>query len=141
MSLDTSINVILKTSNEEAKKGNRTPRIKGKNGDQIQNRNFKSIAKLGLAIRTVRMGNELVGSYTNNRLRQKAAQRNMLMFQYGVGIAKFGKFGLAYAGADLGYRAAMHQIDIDKRNREAQVLRNITGITARERSRQRGEGL
>lgn len=141
MSLDTSINVVLKTSGEEAKKGNRTARIKGKNGDQIQNRNFKSIAKLGLAIRTVRMGNEFVGSYTGNRLRQRGQQRNMLLFQYGVGIAKFGKFGTVYAGADLGYRVLMHQTDVDKRNREAQIIRNISGIAARERSRQRGEGL
>lgn len=141
MAKDNVIQMRFTTGDNHAKKGNRKGRIMGKNGENVQNVNFKSIAKLGLAIRQTRMANEAVGAFTNNRIRQRRVQKNMTFFQYGVGITKFGVFGAAYALGDLGYRGAMHAIDIDKRNQQARIIRDISGISARSNSRISGEKL
>jgi hypothetical protein len=85
------------------------------------------------------MANELVGSYTNNRVRQKRTQRNMTMATYAIGIKVAGPIGIAYAAGDLAYRGLMHQIDIGKRNDEARMRRELMGITVRNHSRTRGE--
>lgn len=117
------------TTSQGKKSGNTLRRMR-KNGDQIANYNFKSIAKVGLAIRGTRMLNEAVGSYTENRLGQKRFNKNMLFGSYAIGIAKFGAFGASYAGIDMGYRVAMYNIDQGKKNREAVEKRRISGNNA-----------
>lgn len=120
---------------------NRIYHPRGKVGENVAKYNFKSIAKLGLLIRQSRMANEIIGSYTNNKLGQRRFKTGMLMGQYAIGIAKFGVFGLAYATGDMGYRVAMHEIDIQKKNREARHMREISGISIKSMSRYNGEML
>ncbi len=122
-------------------KAGRQPYIRGKLGENTMKINFKSMAKIGLGIRQARMVNEMVGAYTGNRLRQRRVAMGMQMGTYAIGIAKFGVFGAAYAVGDLGYRVAMHTIDLGKRNREAEHLRNISGIANRSISRHEGNML
>ena len=113
----------------------RKPFIRGKLGENVQNINFKSIAKVGLALRTSSMANELVGAYTGNKLRQRRFERNRTYATWAIGIAKFGVFGLGYAGTDLGFRIANHSIATDKKRREADVLRDASGSSARRGNR------
>lgn len=119
----------------------RKPFIRGKLGENVQKINFKSMAKIGLGIRLARMNNEAVGSYTENRLRQRRVNQSFQMLSYAVGISKFKLFGLAYAGGDLGYRVSMSLIDQQKKNREANMLRDMSGISARSGSRYSGSKL
>ncbi len=126
-------------SHQGTNKAGRKPFIRGKLGENVQRINFKSIAKIGLGIRGARMYNEALGSYSNNRIRQRRIQTGMLFTQYAIGAAKFGVFGLAYAGIDLGYRALMHNIELDKANREANMLKEKSGNMARKNSRYDGE--
>jgi len=128
-------------SDQVGNKAGRKPFIRGKLGENVQRINFKSIAKIGLGIRGARMYNEALGAYSNNRIRQRRVQTTMLFSQYAIGVAKFGPFGLAYAATDLGYRSIMHSIEVDKQNREANMLREKSGNIARKNSRYDGEKL
>lgn len=122
------------TTTSQAKRGaNQTKTFskgRGHLSNNISKHNFKSIAKVGLALRMSGMANELVGSFTGNRLNQRRFNAMKQGVQYAIGIAKFGPFGLAYAAGDLGYRSAMYQIDTSKRNREARNLSRLSGNNA-----------
>lgn len=111
---------------------------RGANYRQIHELNFSSVAKLGLALRQVKLANEVVGSYTNNRLRQRRVERLMTFAQYGVGIAVAGPIGVAYAAGDIAYRSLNYAIRNNKHNEEAAMKRDISGIAARSMSRTSG---
>lgn len=113
-------------------------RPRGKTGENIAQYNFKSIAQIGLAIRGFRMGNELLGAYSGNRLRQRRVNTSMLFGSYMIGIAKFGAFGAAYAGIDLAYRTTMHNIEVGKNDRQSQILENKSGNNRTNMGRNRG---
>ena len=113
--------------------------MRGPTSKNIMDHSFKKVAQLGVGIRGIRMANEAVGAYTNNRVRQKRTQRNMTMAQYAVGIKVAGPIGLAYAASDLGYRGVMHQIDIRNQNDKARMMRELMGINVRSHSRHGGE--
>lgn len=117
----------------------RQGKMRGVTSKNIMDTGFKKVAQLGVGIRTARMANELVGSYTNNRVRQKKTQKHMTMATYAIGIKVAGPIGIAYAAADLSYRGLMHQINIGKQNDEARMRRNLMGISVRDQSRNRGE--
>ena len=113
--------------------------MRGVTSKNIMNTGFKKVAQLGVGIRAVRMGNELVGAYTNNRVRQKRTQQMMTMATYAVGIKVAGPIGIAYAASDMAYRSLMYNIDVNKRNEEARMKRNLMGINVRNHSRSGGE--
>lgn len=117
----------------------RQGRMRGVTSKNIMDTGFKKVAQLGVGIRAARMANEVVGAYTNNRVRQKRTQRNMMFATYAVGIKVAGPIGIAYAASDMAYRNVMHNIQINRNNDEARMRREIMGITARENSRRRGE--
>jgi hypothetical protein len=104
----------------------------------IHDINFTSVAKLGLGLRQIKMANEVVGAYTNNRLRQRKGEVALTMAQYGVGLAVAGPIGIAYALGDIGYRSLNNSIKINIENNKARLKREISGIAAREMSRSRG---
>ena len=114
-------------SNTPDGRGKSGRRIRGKLGENIHDVNFKSIAQAGLAVRMTRMGSEVLGAYTNNKLRQRKVEKTMNFMQYGLGIGIAGGFGVAYAMGDIFYRGLSHNIDIDKNNREAQRTRERAG--------------
>ena len=115
--------------------------MRGVTSKNIMDTGFKKVAQLGVAIRGVRMANEMVGSYTNNRIRQKRTQKFMTMATYAIGIKVAGPIGIAYAASDMAYRNLMHQIDVGKQNDEARMRRNLMGISVRNHSRTGGEGV
>ena len=125
---------------DDARKLNRG-RGRGKLSENVHRVNFKSVAKLGIAIRTVRMANELVGAYTGDRLTQRRISTAMTFAQYGIGIKVAGGLGVFYAGADIGYRALMQNNDINISNQKAGFLRELSGNNARNQGRNRGEKL
>lgn len=110
----------------------------GKNSENIHKVNFKSIAKLGLTIRNVRMANELVGSYTGDRLTQRSVTTGITFLQYGVGITQFGLFGVAYAAGDIAYRSLGYEIKRSRENKIANYIKDLSGNNARNNSRSSG---
>jgi hypothetical protein len=113
--------------------------MRGVTSKNVIDTGFKKVAQLGVAIRGARMANEAVGSYTNNRIRQKRTQAMMTMATYAVGIQVAGPIGIAYAASDMAYRSLMHNIEIGKQNDEARMRRNLMGISVRNHSRSGGE--
>ena len=113
--------------------------MRGVTSKNIMDTGFKKVAQLGVGIRAARMANETVGAYTNNRVRQKRSQRNMMFATYAIGIKVAGPIGIAYAAGDMAYRSIMHNIQIGRNNDEARMRRELMGITARENSRRSGE--
>lgn len=110
----------------------------GKNSENIHKINFKSIAKLGLTIRNVRMANEMVGSYTGDRLTQRSVTTGITFLQYGVGISQFGLFGVAYAAGDMTYRTLNYEIKRSRENKIANYIKDLSGNNARNQSRTSG---
>lgn len=125
---------------DDARKLNRG-KGRGKLSENVHKINFKSIAKLGLGIRTARMANEVVGAYTGDRLTQRRVTTAMTFLQYGVGIAYAGGLGVFYAAADLGYRGLMQNNEIALNNQKAGFLKNLSGNNARNQGRNSGDKL
>ena len=114
---------------------------RGKLSENIHKINFKSIAKLGLGIRQVRMANETVGAYTGDRLTQRQGEMALTMLQYGIGIAYAGPIGVAYAVGDMAFRSINYEINRSRENQTARFLRDLSGNNARNQSRTSGEKL
>ena len=134
--------MIEKPSAENERQDGRALRkgnMRGVTSKNIMNTGFKKVAQLGVAIRAAKMTNEMVGAYTNNRVRQKRTQRNMTMATYAIGLKVAGPIGIAYAASDMGYRSLMHNIDIGRRNDEARMRRELMNINVRQNSRSSGE--
>jgi len=143
---DLQKNYILmeKPSAENERQDGRALRkgsMRGGLAKNIMDTGFKKVAQLGVGIRATRMANEMVGAYTNNRVRQKRTQRNMTMATYAVGIKVAGPIGIAYAASDIAYRNIMHSIDVGKQNDEARMRRELMGVSVRQNSRRSGEKL
>jgi hypothetical protein len=139
--LESVFNVVMPDAESGQKfdgKKIRRARPMGKNSENIHKINFKSIAKLGLSIRTVRMANEVVGSYTGDRLTQRGITTGMTFLQYGVGITQFGLFGVAYAAGDLAYRSLNYEVKRSRENRIANYIKDLSGNNARNQSRSPG---
>lgn len=139
MATQFTLNIQTNDDPKQSKNdGRKMGKGRGANYRNIHDVNFTSVAKLGLAIRQVKMGNEVVGSYTNNRLRQRKGEAALTFAQYGVGLAVAGPIGIAYAAGDIGYRALNNSIKINVENNKARLKREISGIATREMSRSRG---
>lgn len=114
---------------------------RGANYRGIHEINFTSVAKLGLALRQVRMANEVVGAYTGDRLTQRRVQTALTFAQYGVGLAVAGPIGIAYAAGDLAFRGLNYEIERSNQNTKARALRDLSGNVSRNHSRNSGEKL
>jgi hypothetical protein len=145
---DLSTNIVVNVANpqQEAAEKNDGRKLnrgsgRGKLSENIHKVNFKSIAKLGLAIRTARMANEMVGAYTGDKVTQRRVQTAMTIAQYGIGIQRLGAMGAFYAAADIGFRAfnQTNQVMID--NQMARYIKDLSGNNARNQSRSSGEKL
>jgi len=140
--LESTFNVQPPDSGETMKNDGRKlngNRPRGKNSENLHKINFKSIAKIGLGIRQVRMANELVGAYTGDRITQRSVQTGMTFVQYGIGIKVAGVFGMAYAAGDLAFRTLNHQIKVRRENTIARHIKELSGNNARNHSRRSGE--
>lgn len=144
---DLNTNIVINVSQQEGMQksdGKKTNKGTGRaqNYKNIHDINFTSVAKLGLAIRTVRMGNETVGAYTGDRLTQRKVQMGMTFAQYGVGLAVAGgPIGIGYLAGDLAYRSLSYNIDRTRKNQMASYLKDLSGNNSRNHSRANGEKL
>lgn len=116
-------------------------RGRGKLSENVHKVNFKSIAKLGLGIRQIRMTNELVGSYTGDRLSQRGVTTGLTFLQYGIGISQFGPLGMAYAAGDMAYRSLGYEIKRTRENKISNYIKDLSGNNARNNSKPSGEKL
>jgi hypothetical protein len=101
--------------------------------------NLKGFAGLGLAFRMGQMGNEMFGSYTNDRLQQRKRQVALTYAKYAVGIALNPALGTLYAGQDMAYRSINYSIGVQKQNREADYYKRLSGNNSSSGSRYRGD--
>ena len=108
-------------------------------GDTISSGNLRKVLTLGLAFNTAQKANEIVGAYTENRLRQRQVDTAMTFAKYGIGIAVNAPAGLVYAGSDLAYRGIMYGIKVRKQNRQADYFRRLSGNNSFSGSRYRGD--
>ena len=96
-------------------------------GENISKGNLSKVLSLGLAFNTAQKANEMVGAYTENRLRQRKIDVGMTFAKYGIGLAINPIAGAVYAGSDLAYRGIMYGIKIQKQNREAEYFSRLSG--------------
>ena len=146
--LNATINLItdggseksILTNKDDGRKFNKG-KSNGKLSKHIHNINLKSVAKLGLGLRQVRMANEVVGSYTGDRLRQRKIESGITLLQYGIGIGVSGPIGISYALGDIAYRTLNFEIKRTRENTLSRHIREMSGNTARSFSRSGGEKL
>lgn len=115
-----------------------TRKIK-EDGDSITSSNLKRIFTVGFAFNKAQQANEIIGAYTNNRLRQRRVDTGMTFAKYSIGLAVNPAIGAVYGLGDLGYRGIMYGIKIQKQNREADYYKRLSGNNANSGSRYRGD--
>ena len=108
-------------------------------GEDISTANLKKVINLGLVFNTLQKANEAVGAYTENRLRQRQMNVLMTSAKYGIGIAINPVAGVVYAGSDLAYRGIMYNIRNQKKNREADYYKRLSGNNSFSGTRYRGD--
>jgi hypothetical protein len=108
------------------------------NNKNITTANLKGYASLGMAIKVTQQINESLGSYTENRLRQRKMQVGIRFGKYAIGMMLNPALGALYAGVDLGYKTLNYQIQIGKQNREADYYKRLSGNNTNSGSRYRG---
>jgi hypothetical protein len=101
--------------------------------------NLKRVVNIGLGFNLAQKGNELVGAYTENRLRQKKFNVGMTFAKYGIGLAVNAPVGITYAVGDLGYRTIGYGITLQKQNKEARYYQKLSGNDAASGRRYRGD--
>ena len=146
MARDYNINIEIKGGGTRGAFGggnlyrNKTTLNKNAVGD-LTNFNLSKVINVGLAFNTAQKTNEIVGSYTENRLRQRKINMGMTFAKYGIGLAINPVAGSIYMASDLAYRGAMYGIKIQKENREADYYKRLSGNNAFSGSRYRGDYL
>lgn len=92
-----------------------------------------------MAFRATQMGTEIFGAYTENRLVQRRMRAGLTFAKYAVGFATVGPvLGSVYMATDLTYRSLMYNIGIQKKSREADYYKRLSGNNASSGSRYRG---
>jgi hypothetical protein len=111
------------------------------NGNSITSSNLSRVFSIGLAFNKMQQGNELLGAYTENRLRQKKFNVAMTFAKYSIGLGINPLAGGVYAVGDMAYRGISYGIEIQKKNKEAMYFRRISGNNANSGRRYRGDYL
>lgn len=109
------------------------------NPSEISGFNLNKVVNLGLAFNIAQKANEITGSFTEKRLRQRRVNVGMTFAKYGAGLSLLGPAGLIYAVGDLGYRSVMHGIELQKKSREADYYNRLSGNNSNSNSRYRRE--
>ena len=97
------------------------------NSQPITENNLKRIFSVGFAFNKAQQTNEIVGAYTENRLRQKKVDVGLTVAKYGIGIAVNPAIGTAYAVGDIAYRGIQYGINIQKQNKQAEYYKELSG--------------
>ena len=109
--------------------------------NDITSSNLRNVFTVGLGFNLWQKGNEVVGAYTNDKLRQRRVEQKMTYAKYGLGIIFKPGVGAVYAVGDMAYRGAQYSIGLQKKNREAQYYERLSGINSNSGSRYRGDYL
>jgi hypothetical protein len=100
---------------------------------------IQNVTNAGFIFQKSQQISEVVGSYTQNRLRQKRIGSASTLAKYAVGIAMNPVAGLIYAGSDMAYRSAMMGIEYGKKNAKAQYYKELSGNNSNSGSRYKGK--
>lgn len=100
------------------------------NGKSITSGNLKKVFSVGMLFNKSQQANELIGAYSGNRLRQKRIDVGMTFAKYGIGIAINPVLGGVYAVSDIAYRGISYGISTQKKNREADYFKRLSGNNA-----------
>ena len=109
------------------------------NADGEDKSNLEKLFTIGMAFNKGQQANELVGAYTENRLRQRKIETGMTFAKYAIGIGLNPLIGGVYAGGDLLYRGIGYSINIQKQNKEARYYRGLSGNNANSGRRYKGD--
>ena len=110
-----------------------------RNTEGLSTKNLQGFVGIGMVFKTGQMSNEIVGAYTENRLGQRKFSVGMTMAKYvTAGVVLNPVLGGIYAVTDLSYRIAMYQIDVQKKSREADYYKRLSGNNSASGSRYRG---
>jgi len=142
MAKDYNINITYrgKGTKQAFGGGNLTKMNTGnQNTRENTSHNLRGFAGIGMAFRMGQMGNETLGAYTGDRLRQRRGQVGITFAKYAVGITTLGAIGVAYMASDLTYRTLQYNIGVEKKNREADYYKRLSGNNSRSGSRYRGD--
>lgn len=93
----------------------------------ITENNLKRVFSVGFAFNKAQQANEIVGAYTENRLRQKKTDVGLTFTKYAIGIGINPAIGGAYAFGDLAYRGIQYGVNIQKQNKESRYYRTLSG--------------
>lgn len=107
-------------------------------GSQTTQYNLKRVLNMGLLFNTMQKGNEVFGAYTNNRLAQKRFNVGTTIAKYGIGLAVNPFAGGVYIASDLGYRGLMYGINVQKKNRQAEYYKQLSGNNSTSGRRYKG---
>ena len=107
-------------------------------GDSISKKNLSGVVNIGLVLNLSQKGNELLGAYTEDRLRQRKIETAMTGVKYAIGLAINPIVGGIYVAGDLAYRGIQYNVKLQKWNREANYYNRLSGNTANSGSRYRG---
>jgi len=108
-------------------------------GNSITTGNLKKVVSLGMAFNTAQKANEVVGAFTENRLRQRRIDAGMTFAKYGIGISINPLAGAVYALSDLTYRTTMYNIRKGKKDRESDYYNRLSGNNSNSGRRYGGE--
>ena len=148
MPRDYNINISVKGGNSRGAfnsgnvaktKSTLNSNTRSNNGEEISSSNLKGILTIGLAFNKAQQVNELVGAYTGNRLRQRKINTTMTMAKYAIGLSINPAVGAVYAVGDMAYRNISYGIQVQKKSREADYFRRISGNNANSGRRYRGD--
>ena len=108
-------------------------------GDDVSAYNLSRLFSIGLIFNKAQQGNELAGAYTGNKRRQKQVSTAMTFAKYGIGLSINPAIGAVYAVGDMAYRGISYGIANQKKNREAEYYRSLSGNNANSGRRYRGD--
>ena len=101
----------------------RPAQIRGRNGRNVMDYSFRKVAAIGMGIRIGRQANEVVGTYTGRRLRQKQNQSAIDFATRAFAITQFGPIGVVYAGTSYAYEYFNHSMSVAEEQLKAENAR------------------
>ena len=104
---------------------------------KIQNVAMVELTK-GLAKKTASAVLGKVGAYTENHLRQKKINYGIKLASYAGAIALNPVYGVAYTALDIGNDVIDYQIELQKKNIQADYLKTLSYKTRATNSRYKG---
>jgi len=108
-------------------------------GEDVSSYNLSRLFSVGLIFNKSQQFNELAGAFTGNKRLQRQINTGMTFAKYGIGLAINPVVGATYAIGDMAYRGISYGVMVQKKNREAEYYRSLSGNNANSGRRYRGD--